>query len=133
MRASVYIAVGLGLVSLTGCVWSARNEGFTATGPDSFLYSARTNTVMTENDDGAAERLRRRWIADAVGAHGMCGNGYVVDTRSFMPNADGRFANGGAILYQGRCLSDVMPPPLPIPNETEQKQEQKVSEAAPNS
>ena len=54
------------LVSLSGCVGSARNEGFSANGPNSFLYSARTNTVMTENDDGTAERLRRDWIADAL-------------------------------------------------------------------
>ena len=120
-------------VPLVGCANDVRVVNLTPGAGGNFTFSARTNSVMTENDDGAAERLRRRWIADAVGAHGMCGNGYVVDTRSFMPNADGRFANGGAILYQGRCLSDVMPPPLPIPNETEQKQEQKVSEAAPNS
>src|SRR5947209_20096433 len=111
MRASVHALSVLALVSLAGCVGSARNEGFTATGPASFVYSAATNTVMTENDDGAAERLRRRWIADALQAHGMCGQGYVVDVRSFVPNVAGRFGNGGDILYQGRCLSDV-PPPL---------------------
>ena len=69
------------LVSLAGCVGSAREEGFTATGPAAFLYSARTNTVMTENDDGVAERLRRDWIADALQAHAMCTEGYVIDTR----------------------------------------------------
>jgi len=47
------------LFSLVGCVGSARIEGFAANGPSSFLYSARTNTVMTANDDGTAERLRR--------------------------------------------------------------------------
>ena len=60
------------LVSLAGCVGSARHEGFTPTGPALFLYSAQTNTVMTANDDGVAERLRRDWIADAVQAHAMC-------------------------------------------------------------
>jgi hypothetical protein len=89
---------------LAGCVGSAREEGFTATGVRSFLYSARTNTVMTENDDGTAERLRREWIADALGAHSMCPAGYVIDTRRFVPDGIGPFANGGDILYSGRCL-----------------------------
>lgn len=93
-----------GLLSLGGCVWSARVEGFSATGPNSFLYTAHTNTVMTPNDDGSAERLRRDWIAEAVQAHGMCLSGYVIDTRRFVPDAEGPFANGGNILYAGRCL-----------------------------
>ena len=101
------------LLSLAGCVESARIEGFSATGPVSFLYSAETNTVITANDDGVAERLRRDWIADAVQAHGMCPLGYVVDTRRFVPAAVGPFANGGNILYAGRCLTE--PPPVPVP------------------
>jgi hypothetical protein len=92
------------LLSLSGCVGSARIEGFMPTSPTSFLYSAHTNTVMTENDDGVAERLRRDWIADALGAHRMCPVGYVIDTRRFVPDARGPFANGGNILYSGRCL-----------------------------
>ncbi|HTT80661.1 MAG TPA: hypothetical protein VMF86_13360 [Stellaceae bacterium] len=92
------------LLSLAGCVGTARVEGFTATGPHKFLYSAHTNTVITPNDDGGAERLRREWIADALGAHHMCPAGYVVDTRRYVPDAVGPFANGGNILYTGRCL-----------------------------
>lgn len=92
------------LISLAGCVGSARVEGFAASGPTSFLYSAHTNTVMTANDDGTAERLRRGWIADALQAHAMCGAGYVVDTRHYVPDVDGPFGNGGDILYAGRCL-----------------------------
>jgi hypothetical protein len=105
MRALVLLC----LLSLAGCVGSARKEGFSVTGPTSFLYSAATNTVMTPNDDGVAERLRRDWIADAVQAHAMCPDGYVVDTRRFVPHAT---ANGGDILYAGRCLE---PPPPPVP------------------
>ena len=97
------------LVSLAGCVGSAREEGFAATGPAAFLYSAPTNTVMTANDDGVAERLRRDWIADAVQAHGMCTDGYVIDTRRFVPDAVGAFANGGNIVYAGRCLEQPVP------------------------
>ena len=101
MRLLVLICV----LSLGGCVWSARNEGFTATTPHSFLYSAHTNTVMTENDDGVAERLRRDWIADAVQVHRMCPAGYVIDSRRFVPDGGGPFTNGGNILYEGRCLA----------------------------
>jgi hypothetical protein len=100
MRALALLCV----VSLAGCVGSVHDEGFTATGPRSFLYSAHTDTVMTENDDGAAERLRREWLADALEVHSMCPTGYVVDTRRFVPDAVGPFANGGDILYAGSCL-----------------------------
>jgi hypothetical protein len=123
MRAPVHALALCALVSLAGCVGTARHEGFAATGPGSFLYSAGTNTVMTENDDGAAEKLRRRWIADALQANGMCGEGYIVDTRSFVPNAAGRFGNGGEILYKGRCLGLVPPRP---PVLVEQKRQEKV-------
>jgi hypothetical protein len=103
------------LVSLVGCVGSARVEGFAASGPSAFLYSARTNTVMTENDDGTAERLRRDWIADALQAHAMCADGYVVDTRRYVPDAAGPFGNGGEILYTGRCLQAAPPAPPQAP------------------
>jgi len=124
MRVPVEPLAVISLLSLAGCVGSARNEAFTTTGPTSFLYSAQTSTVMTENDDGAAERLRRRWMTDAVQAHGMCGDGYVVDVRTFVPNADGRFGNGGEILYKGRCLGYLPPLPPPVA-------EQKVIKKAP--
>jgi hypothetical protein len=99
------------LLSLAGCVGTARVEGFSATGPASFLYSAHTNTVMTANDDGAAERIRRGWIADALVAHAMCRDGYVIDIRHLVPDADGPFGNGSDVLYAGRCLQELPPPP----------------------
>jgi hypothetical protein len=101
------------LFSLVGCVGSARVEGFAASGPSSFLYSAHTNTVLTANDDGTAERLRRDWIADALQAHAMCRDGYVIDTRRLVPDAEGPFGNGGEILYAGRCLEATAPAPPP--------------------
>lgn len=95
------------LILLAGCVGTDRHEGFAATGPNSFLYSARTSTMMTENDDGEAERIRQGWLADALRAHSMCANGYVVDARRLVPGpateAGPRFSNGGEILYSGRC------------------------------
>ena len=113
------------LVLLVGCRGTTRHEGFAATGPAAFLYSAHTNTVMTANDDGTAERLRRDWIADAVRSHGMCADGYVIDTRRFVPDAIGPFGNGGDILYAGRCLANVPPPP---PRIVEEKREMEIFE-----
>ena len=102
--------VVLGLMVMAGCdLQQTREEGFAVSGPGAFLYSAHTNTVMTENDDGTAERLRRNWMADAVKAHAMCADGYVIDTRRFVPDAIGPFGNGGDILYAGRCLVDSPP------------------------
>jgi hypothetical protein len=89
------------LISLAGCAQEARVEAFTATGPRSFLYEARTNTVMTPNDDGDAERIRRYWIADAVMVNALCMQGYVIETRRYIADPLG---NGGAIRYAGRCL-----------------------------
>ncbi|HZT86692.1 MAG TPA: hypothetical protein VFA12_01900 [Stellaceae bacterium] len=97
MRALAVICLCL----LAGCVESPRIEGFEARGPAAFVYTARTNTVMTANDDGTAERLRREWLADALQAHRMCAAGYVVDTRRFVPHP---VQNGGDIVYSGRCL-----------------------------
>jgi len=106
--------IPLGVLPLTGCVGSDRHEGFTATGPNAFLYSARTSTMMTENDDGAAERIRQEWLVRALREHEMCANGYVVDTRRFVPGpptaAGPQFSNGGDILYAGRCLAPAVPP-----------------------
>lgn len=95
------------IIPLAACVGSDRHEGFTATGPNSFLYSARTSTLMTENDDGEAERIRRDWLVTALKNHAMCANGFVVDSRRFLPNrptaAGPQFSNGGDIVYAGRC------------------------------
>jgi len=88
-------------VSLAGCAEEARREGFTAVGPRAFLYEARTNTVMTPNDDGDAERIRRSWIADAVMVNALCMQGYEIERRSYVADPVG---NGGAIRYTGRCL-----------------------------
>ena len=113
------------LIPLAGCVGSDRHEGFTATGPTSFLYSAETSTMMTENDDGEAERIRQGWLAAALKAHAMCADGYIVDTRRLVPgaptDAGPQFGNGGDIVYAGRCIAlgaapaTVAPPPAITP------------------
>ncbi len=95
------------LLSLAGCVFDrdrVRVENFTDATPVTFSYGAQTNTVMTANDDGAAERIRRDWLAEALTAHAMCGAGYVIETRRFAQSSDGPFGNGGDIVYTGRCL-----------------------------
>jgi hypothetical protein len=83
---------------------AARVEHFAVTGKGSFTYSAQTNTVMTGNDDGVAERIRRQWLAEALRARAICAGGYVIDSRRFEQQQQGRFANGGDIVYSGRCL-----------------------------
>jgi hypothetical protein len=95
------------LIPLAGCIDSDRREGFAATGPNSFLYSARTSTVMTENDDGAAEHIRQNWLVAALKAHALCPNAFIIDTRRLVygpPTETGPlFSNGGNIVYAGRC------------------------------
>ena len=102
MRALVLACLAL----LAGCIDNdqVRIESFAADTPGTFTYSAQTNTVMTENDDGAAEQIRRDWLAEALTAHAMCGAGYVIETRRFVQPSDGPFGNGGDIVYTGRCL-----------------------------
>jgi hypothetical protein len=95
------------LVVLAGCIIDndpVRVENFTADTPATFTYDAWTNTVMTANDDGAAEQIRRDWLAEALADHGMCAAGYVVETRQFEQPWEGPFGNGGDIVYTGRCL-----------------------------
>ena len=110
------------LLPLAGCLGTVHQEGFSATGPTTFLYTAHTSTVMTENDDGAAEQLRRDWIANALKAHAMCLAGYVVDTRRFVPDAIGPYGNGGDILYRGRCIGEIPSPPPPVVEEKREEQ-----------
>ena len=97
----------LALVSLTcllGCAAPVPAVSFAAAPGGHFTFSAATSTVMTENDDGAAEEIRRDQLADALTAHGLCGAGYVVDSRQLAQAHDGLFGNGGDIVYTGRCL-----------------------------
>lgn len=103
MRALVFFSV----VAVTGCIIDndpVRVDSLTSDTPQSFTYSAHTNTVMTENDDGAAEQIRRDWLAEALAENGMCPTGYVIETRRFVQPWEGLFGNGGDIVYTGRCL-----------------------------
>ncbi len=120
--ASLLVLLSLALAS--GCSEGdrARVQSFLPGPGGSFMYSARTNTVMTANDDGAAEKIRRGWLAETLGAHGMCNAGYVIYQRrlvvapqrpalapappNFLANADPdlSFGNTGDVVYTGACL-----------------------------
>ena len=114
------------LASLTGCIDNdkVRVQSFSAGAKGSFTYSAGTNTVMTVNGDGAAERIRRVWLAQTLEAQGVCRGGYVVYQRNLVippqsaalagtpgsvvpaiaPIAPAYFGNGGDVVYSGSCL-----------------------------
>jgi hypothetical protein len=72
--------------------------------PGTFTYSVKTNTVMTENDDGEAEEIRQSWLAESLSASHSCPRGHAVDDREFVQPGAGIFANGGDIVYRGHCL-----------------------------
>ncbi len=117
MRAS---AIGLVVSALSLAAWGCssndrvRVESFTP-GPDgNFVYSARINTVMTPNDDGVAEQIRRDWLAETLAAQGRCPSGYVVYRRALVippqrlayppPPDELTFGNSGDVVYGGACL-----------------------------
>src|SRR3974390_3435870 len=90
------------LLVLAGCIIDndrVRVDSFTPDTPATFTYSAQPNTVMTANDDGAAEQIRRDWLAETLTANGMCGAGYVIETRRFAQPWGGPFGNGGGMVY----------------------------------
>jgi hypothetical protein len=103
----VHALVFAGLASLAGCIIDndpVRVESFASDALGTFSYVAQTNTVMTPNDDGEAEQIRRDWIAEELTAHGMCNAGYVVETRQLVTPPDAPFSNALDVVYTGRCL-----------------------------
>jgi hypothetical protein len=106
----------LSLTTLSGCIDNdhVRVQSFTPGANGSFVYSAHTDTVMTANDDGAAEQIRRDWLAQTLEAQGVCRGGYVVYQRNLLippqraafsePPDDLAFGNGGDVVYSGSCL-----------------------------
>jgi hypothetical protein len=103
MRMAALLSIAL----LAGCApWvdPVRVDHFSAGPNGSFIYGAWTNTAMTENDDGEAERIRREWLAEALADHNMCPKGYVLDARELVQPDPKTFQNGGDVVYKGRCL-----------------------------
>ena len=102
------------LALLGGCIIDndrVRVENFVANSPETFVFTAQTNTVMTANDDGEAERIRRDWLAEELTAHGMCGAGYVVETRRLVEPPAPPATNAHDIVYTGRCLETALRQP----------------------
>ena len=124
MRAlvSACLVSGLSLAALGGCIDNdrVRVQGLSVGPNRTFTYSAHTNTVMTENDDGGAEQIRRDWLAQTLEAAGLCNGGYVVYRRRLdippqqlaltgapspaNPDPTVFFGNGGDVVYTGSCL-----------------------------
>jgi hypothetical protein len=95
------------LLLLSGCIIDndpVRVESFVADPAGAFVFTAQTNTVMTANDDGEAEQIRRDWLAQELAAHGMCSAGYFVETRRLIEPPDAPLGNAHDIVYSGRCL-----------------------------
>ncbi len=124
MRAlvSACLVSALSLAALSGCIDNDRVQVQSlSVGPNrTFTYSTHTNTVMTENGDGAAERIRRDWLAQTLEAGGLCSGGYVLYRRRLEippqqvalsavpgpvnPGVTTFFGNGGDVVYTGSCL-----------------------------
>jgi hypothetical protein len=92
------------LVLLGGCNDHLRVVSFEADPAGTFVFTAQTNTVMTANDDGEAEQIRRDWLADELNARGMCVGGYFVEIRRLVEPPDAPSSNAHDVVYAGRCL-----------------------------
>ena len=96
---------GLGLLLLVGaCNDHVRVVSFEADPAGTFVFTAQTNTVMTENADGEAENIRRDWLGDELNARGMCAAGYFVEIRRLVEPPDAPSGNAHDVVYSGRCL-----------------------------
>src|SRR5256885_16359514 len=96
-----------GLVWLGGCIIGnapLRFVSFEADPAGAFVFTAQTNTVMTENDDGEAEQIRRDWLADELNSHGMCAAGYFVEIRRLVEPPDAPATNAHDVVHNGRWL-----------------------------
>jgi hypothetical protein len=95
------------LVLLGGCIIDndrVRVASLVVDPAGTFVFTAQTNTVMTPNDDGEAEQIRRDWLAEELTARGMCDVGYVVETRQLVEPPDSPPTNAHDVVYSGRCL-----------------------------
>ena len=91
------------LVLLAGCNIDndpVRVDSFAADAPATFTYDAWANSVMTANDDGGVEQIRRDWLAEALTnvRSRLCRRDTAV--RAAMAGA---VRQCGDIVYTGRC------------------------------
>jgi hypothetical protein len=101
---TVRILAFAGLILLGGCNDQLRVVSFAADPAGTFVFTAQTNTVMTENDDGEAEQIRRDWLADELNARAMCDAGYFIEIRRLVEPPDAPSRNAHDVVYTGRCL-----------------------------
>src|SRR6516162_7934690 len=95
------------LLLLGGCIIDndhVRVESFTYDPAGTFVFTAQTNTVMTANDDGEAEQIRRGWLGEDLIVHNVCTAGYVIETRQLAEPSDAPSSNAHDVVYSGRCL-----------------------------
>jgi hypothetical protein len=92
------------LVLLGACNDQLKVVSFDADPAGTFVFTTQTNTVMTENDDGEAEQIRRDWLADELNARGMCAAGYFIEIRRLVEPPDTPSSNAHDVVYAGRCL-----------------------------
>lgn len=125
MRASAVLCLMIALCVAAQAAWGGgervRVQSFMPGPGGTFTYSVQTNTVMAANEDSGAEAIRRNWLAETLGAAGMCNGGYVIYRRELVvppqrpalipappgpANADTGvdFGNTGLVVYSGSCL-----------------------------
>ncbi|HUC12735.1 MAG TPA: hypothetical protein VL985_20255 [Stellaceae bacterium] len=123
MRSVLAVVSLLSVAGLVGCIDNdrVRVQSFLPGPNHTFTYSVQTNTVMTPNADGASEAIRRGWLAQTLGAEGMCNGGYVIYSRQLVvppqrsalafaaysptnANSGVDFGNTGYVVYTGGCL-----------------------------
>jgi hypothetical protein len=92
------------LIIFAACSDPVRVESLAVNPDGSFAFTAQTNTVMTANDDGEAEQLRSDWLGEELTARGLCGAGYVVETRLLTGLPEAPASNAHDVVYTGRCL-----------------------------
>lgn len=117
------LVLPLSVAWLGGCIDNdrVRVQSFTRNPTGGFTYSVQTNTVMSANDDGAAEAIRREWLAETLGEAGMCNGGYIIYQRQLIvppqraalapapftpsnPYSGADFGNAGYVVYNGSCI-----------------------------
>lgn len=112
--AFAFVISAVSVAALGGCADDPRIQSFTGAPAGGFTYAVHTSTVMTANDDGAAEQIRRDWLAQTLEAQGLCRGGYVIHRRQLVvppqrpafnsPPDDLAFGNSGDVVYDGNCL-----------------------------
>lgn len=95
------------LLVLSGCNDRLRVDSFSVNPDGIFVYTAQTNTVMTENADGEAEQIRRDWLAEELSERDMCPLGYVVEIRQLVSAPEPPPNNAHDVVYTGRCLPSL--------------------------